>query len=320
MKNILIIIICICAFTQGCQKSSEKVLSVSMRSDTVLLKNQEIIFISPNSKSIENLKKKYGDDFYTIADDANNYFSEASNYLDSLKISYKNYNDDKIIGFKVNDKFIEIPKNKNPWHSIFYKNGKYKAVDLINIREEYLKFFNSGNYTNLKNLSTKKIIDSIAGSKYFLVEEQDCDLNNDTYRDKIVVLGNKNDIDPQNPHTKTAPIAVLLNNQNKNYKILMNENIYPNDFGDAFRNLVVKNHFFTVELSNEVPDKYISEKYITFKFNEKSKEILLSKYGENIDWNDGKRDNILCSEKNFGKILFQNFSSNDIRNKCYQVQ
>lgn len=122
------------------------------------------------------------------------------------------------------------------------------------------------------------------------------------------------------PIIKTAPIAVLLNNQNKNYKILINENIYPNDFGDAFRNLVVKNHFFTVELSNEVPDKYISEKYITFKFNEKSKEILLSKYGENIDWNDGKRDNILCSEKNFGKILFQNFSSNDIRNKCYQVQ
>ncbi|WP_048511189.1 hypothetical protein [Chryseobacterium sp. FH2] len=315
MKNILVIILFICACPLACKKSPEKTSSANATSDTIFLREKEILFISPSDKNIENLKKKCGDDFYTIADDANNYFSQASTYLDSLKISYKNYNNDKIIGFKQNNKFIEIQKYKNPWYSIFYQNGKYKVLDLIDFREEYSKFFNNKNNTN-SNLNSKKIIDSIAGNKYFIVKEQNCDLNQDTLIDKIVVLGNNNDIDPQNPETRIAPILILLNKQNKKYKILTNEDIYPNDFGDAFRRLVIKSPFFTIELSNEVPDKYTSDKYITFKFNEEAKEIFLYKYGENIDWNDGKKTNILCSEKNFGKILFQQFNSNEIQNKC----
>ena len=191
-------------------------------------------------------------------------------------------------------------------------------MDLINIRKEYSKFFNKKKYTNSANLNSKEIIDSIAENKYFLLDEKECDLNNDGFTDKIIVMANNDDIDSQNSEAKIAPILILLNEQNKEYKILSNENIYPNNFGDAFRKLVVKDYFFTVELSNEVPNNYITEKYITFRFDEKTKKIVLFKYGQNIDWNNGKKDNILCSEKHFGKILFQEYNSNHINEKCSQ--
>ncbi len=314
MKNILIIILFIGSFTITCKKTSEKISLNTSKSDTVFLKEQETVFISPSDKSIKKLKEKYGDDFYTIADDANNYFSEATSYLDSLKISYKNYDDSKIIGFRTNNAFVKIPNYKSPWYLIFYKDGKFKTLDVINIREELPKFF--GNSKSDNNLDTQKIISSIAGNKYFVVEEKSHDLNNDSFMDKIIVLGNKEDINPQDPDSKIAPIIILLNDHNKNFKILKNENIYPNNYGDAFKKLVTKNNFFTIELSNEVPNESSTYKYITFKYDEKSKEIVLSKYGENIDWNDGKKNNTLCSDKNFGRILFQDFNSNDIREKC----
>lgn len=138
----------------------------------------------------------------------------------------------------------------------------------------------------------------------------------DGFRDKIVVFGNNSDIDTQNPVTKIAPFALLLNEQNKRYTVLVNENIYPNNFGDAFKKLVVKNNYFTIELLNEIPDQYTSEKYITFKLNKISKEVVLSKYGENINWNNGKRKETLCSDKDLGKILFQAYDSNNIQTKC----
>jgi len=320
MKKILIsLFICSFMFSMtSCKKSSEKKLSLSSKSDTIFLQNQDILFISPSTQDIKNLKKKYGDNFYTIADDANNYFSEASNYLDSLKISYENYSGNKIIGFKTNNKFIEIPRFKNPWYLIFYKEGNYQTLDLINIRKEYPRFFNEKEYINSSNLNSKKIIDSIAENKYFLLDEKECDLNSDGLTDKIIVMANNNDIDSQNSETKIAPILILLNEQNNKYKILSNENIYPNNFGDSFSKLVIKNQFFTIELSNEVPNNYITEKYITFRFDEKTKKIVLFKYGQNIDWNTGKKDNILCSEKNFGKVLFQEYNSNRINEKCSQ--
>ncbi|MDR3025139.1 MAG: hypothetical protein LBV25_14105 [Chryseobacterium sp.] len=318
MRNLFIYMLLTCTFTIACKKSFESETSTFSKSDTIFLNNQGVLFISPDDKDIDNLKKQQGDDFYTIADDANNYFSEASTYLDSMKIPYKNYNSDHIIGFKTNEKFVEIPKYKNPWYLIFYQNGKYKVLDLIDVREEYPKFFNSRKPTNSMNLDSKRIIDSVAGNKYFVVEERDCDLNNDTFKDKIIILGNNNDVDPHDPDTRIAPILILLNEQNERYKILTNQYIYPNNFGDAFKRLVVKNQFFTIELSNEVPDKYISNKYITFRYDEKAGEIVLSKYGEIIHWNDGEKNNILCSEKNFGKISFQEFSSNEIQNKCPQ--
>lgn len=91
-------------------------------------------------------------------------------------------------------------------------------------------------------------------------------MNNDSNPDHIIVFGNNKDFDPQNPDTKIAPNALLINKSDEKYDIVINENIYPNNFGDAFKNIVVKKFYFTIELSNEIPDKYVSSKYITFKY------------------------------------------------------
>lgn len=68
----------------------------------------------------------------------------------------------------------------------FYRNGSYKTLNLIDIKEEYSKFFSKKISANSVNLNTKKIIGSVAGKKYFLLAKKDFDLNNDAFKDKII--------------------------------------------------------------------------------------------------------------------------------------
>ncbi|WP_295769175.1 hypothetical protein [uncultured Mucilaginibacter sp.] len=315
MRNLLFAILVI-TFSTACNRSKKPQASVHPKSDTVVLNKDEVVFISPSDNSIESLKKKHGDNFYTIADDANNYFAEAASYLDSSKVSYKNFDDNKVIVFNKNNKVVKIPRHTSPWYVIFYKNGKYETLDMINVKEDYARFFNDSGPVDGDNLNIKHIIDSIARKKYYVVKEQECDINTDGFDDKIIVFGYNGDINTQDPATKIAPVALLINEQNKGYKVLVNGNIYPNNFGDAFKRLAVKNNFFTIELMNEIPDEYLSEKFITFKFNEATKEVILSKYGENISWSDGRKDEIRCSDSDFGMILYKEYDSNTIKAKC----
>ena len=60
---------------------------------------------------------------------------------------------------------------------------------MINVEKEYAKFFSNEKMNN--DMNVKKIIDSIAGTDYFLIEEKTCDLNEDHFSDKIIILGNK---------------------------------------------------------------------------------------------------------------------------------
>lgn len=316
MMRILFFTILVITFSVACNRSQKTNISTSSSTDTIVLKDNEVVFISPSEESIKKLKQKLGENFYTIADDANAYFAEASTYLYSIKVSYKNHDDSKIIVYKQNNKIVEIPQHTSPWYVIFYNNGRYKTLDLINVKEEYSKFFTGKAPTARTGLDAKHITDSVAGNKYLIVEEKECDLNSDIFKDRIVVFGNNNDANAQNPATKTAPVAVLMNDHDQKYTVWTNENIYPNNFGDAFKRLVVKDSYFTIELLNEVPDQYVSEKYITFKFDRPSKEIILSRYGEIVNWNDGKRIETLCSGKDFGRILFQTYDSNAIKAQC----
>ena len=130
MKNLLLTVF-ITFFSVACNKSQEKTTSASLKSDTLVLNDQDIVFVSPGDQTIAALKKKNGEDFYTIADDANNYFSEASTYLDSLKVSYKNADDTKVFAYKKDNTTVAIPKYKSPWYAIFYKDGIYETVVLF---------------------------------------------------------------------------------------------------------------------------------------------------------------------------------------------
>lgn len=312
---IFYLFVCLLSFV-SCKKTDAVAKSNSgLKSDTLILENNSVVFVSPGSKEIESLKKTQGDDFYTIADDANNYYSLASSYLDSLKISYKNEDSNKIIGYKKDNKFFKIQPDKSSWYTILYKNGAYKTVNLVDFQQEYKLFFDTSQQKT-EQTDSQKIIDSISSKGYSVVDKKECDLNDDSFTDLIVVFANQKEVNPQDPDTKIAPIVVLINQKNNSYRVFSNENIYPNSFADAFKNLVVKNSFFTIELTNEVPDKYISDKYITFKYNSNQNNIFLSKYGENINWNDTKTTGKICTPKDFGEISFQSYNSDNIRDFC----
>lgn len=317
MKNTVAIIHLFLSFSFiSCNKTDLTAKTgTSLKSDTLILKNNSVIFVSPSDKETDSLKKMQGDDFYTIADDANNYFSIASSYLDSLKVSYKIEKSDKLIGYKRNDNFFKIPADKNSSYAILYKDGVFKTVNLVDFRDEYRLFFNNSNQKTKQN-DPVKIIDSISNKGYSVVEKKECDLNNDSFKDLIIVFANQKEINPQDPDTKIAPILILINQNNTSYKVFSNENIYPNSFSDAFKNLVIKNSFFTIELSNEVLDNYTSDKYITFKYDSNQDNIFLSKYGENINWSDSKKTTKICTPKDFGKIPFESYNSDNIRNFC----
>lgn len=57
MKNILLTFIII-VFSLECKKSEEKITKSHLISDTIFLKDNNIIFVSPSGKNIDHLKKK----------------------------------------------------------------------------------------------------------------------------------------------------------------------------------------------------------------------------------------------------------------------
>lgn len=127
-------------FSISCKKN-ENIAIKTKPKDTLFLKEDTILFITPSEKKIEELKKQYGEDFYTIADDANYYYSNATEYLDSLKIKYANYNENVVIALKEGLKTKIITPQKSNWYSILYKDNEGKVTDLINFKKEYNIFY-----------------------------------------------------------------------------------------------------------------------------------------------------------------------------------
>lgn len=182
MKNVSLIfflVIFSSFFSISCKKNENTATKIKT-TDTLFLKENTVLFITPSEKKIAELKKQYGEDFYTIADDANYYYSNATQYLDSLRIKYLNYNENVVIAFKQGSKTKVITPQKNKWYSILYKNQVGKVVDLINFKKEYNLFYKSsitnreslkmwyGTYLNTDSESLnsyQKIIDKIGWYK-----------------------------------------------------------------------------------------------------------------------------------------------------------
>jgi len=149
-----------------------------------------------------------------------------------------------------------------------------------------------------------------------------CYINEDELEDMILAFDNKythfsatGDID-----WTVAPVIVLLNKGDNLYKMSYNSTIYPNSFGDHFGNISIKNNFFTIELFNQVLEKYDSEKYITFKYDEQKKDIFLHRYGEIINWWESKPTNTQLTKKDFGEISFEEYDEDVIKELVYKVK
>ena len=103
------------------------------------LKEKTVIFISPDSTEIENLKTKQGDDFYTIADDVMYYRSNLIEVTDRMKIKTI-FTDERFIHIITPTDSLEVNMNmsETKWHYIFY-DGKsiveadiFEIIDLVN--------------------------------------------------------------------------------------------------------------------------------------------------------------------------------------------
>jgi uncharacterized protein YcfL len=99
--------------------------------------NQSVIFISPTTKEINEMKKRLGvDDFYTVADDINYYRSQAYEFLESRTM--KSYQTDKrFIRFTMKDGdtvYVDTEKIESKWTIILCDGyDKPYSSDIIDL-------------------------------------------------------------------------------------------------------------------------------------------------------------------------------------------
>ena len=147
MKKILILLLVSILFIYCKQneKTTTNEIVTNNKKDTVFVKENQVLFISPSLSNINEMKNEQGEDFYTIADDMNFYSANAFEFLDSIKVSYINVDSDHVIAYKKNGKTFYILPLQSKWYSLFNRDGKLIEVDLVNFKEDYK------NITSLKN-------------------------------------------------------------------------------------------------------------------------------------------------------------------------
>ncbi|WP_029269172.1 hypothetical protein [Flavobacterium sp. KJJ] len=150
--------------------------------------------------------------------------------------------------------------------------------------------------------------------KYNVKVEKDCDLNKDGQMDKIIIF-EPSEI-ANNKLTKESTVCVFIKKK-KDYDVYENKNIiytsFFNSMAEGLQDLVVKDNYFTFEENNQAGD-IRGNYYITFKYDLKSKEIILHKYSIELISIDGENDKTFTYDNTvFGKILFKNFDIDAIK-------
>ncbi|TWP27371.1 hypothetical protein ETU09_07970 [Apibacter muscae] len=120
----------------------------SKKEDSVIVPTTNMVFlIYPSQKTVDSLKLSLGDDFYTIADDANYYDAQIMEYLDSLHIPYINVSDSiqLVLRKKNNPDLMILKNNVNPWYAILYNEDlhRYKISNLVDFTSNYKNFYSS---------------------------------------------------------------------------------------------------------------------------------------------------------------------------------
>ena len=191
----------------------------------------------------------------------------------------------------------------------------------VQVNEDGTIFYDHHRLIYIEKIS--ELIKKVEDTEIFKFKEiYRCYINEDELEDMILAFDNKythfsatGDVD-----WTVAPVIVLLNKGDNLYKMSYNSTIYPNSFGDHFSNISIKNNFFTIELFNQVLEKYDSEKYITFKYDEQKKDIFLHRYGEIIDWWGSETTNTQLTKKDFGEIPFEEYNDDMMKELVYKVK
>lgn len=144
---VIIFSFCECNGKTKNSNTSNITKNVVSKQDSLILDKDTIIMIDPSSKTIDSLKLKLGDDFYTIADDANYYSANVIEYLDSIHKKYKCISDSIEIFYqdKKNNLIRITNKNDEPlyWSIVLFKNDtkSYQIVAYVDFKNVYKQFF-----------------------------------------------------------------------------------------------------------------------------------------------------------------------------------
>lgn len=306
-------------------EDSQTAKTVEKNSSTILNENC-VIFISPSDTKIVEMKKKLGNDFYTIADDINFYSANAYEFLDSLKVKHIEANE--TTKFTFNDKNniltdIIDNNNKNDWFSILYNDNdkNFKITNLIDFKANYKSFFKikSNSNTSIKGINE---IETEMNSKYSMIKNIKCDLNKDKLEDIILVFEPKNQSSSNNSDTvMDSPVLVMINQGNNKFSVSKNLNIIQtinsNCPSDGFGNIVLKDNYFTIE-QNICGGWYLADEYITFKYDLEKKELILHKFSQSLtDRKNPEKEipELNLTNKKFGNIYFEGFNRETILEK-----
>lgn len=145
-----------------------------------------------------------------------------------------------------------------------------------------------------------------------LILDNECDLNMDTIKDKILVFTPRK-ADTEN---RFSTIYILLYKKNGEFTQYSNSKIInsynPNSYAEGFRDIVIKNNYFTVE--ENISSQPIQNKYTTFIFDKKNNTIYLHKLGFSTIYPDANQDkDVVYSTKDFGVNTFENYNSETIK-------
>jgi hypothetical protein len=112
--------------------------------ETTVINQTCAIFTYPDDNAIEVMKKKYGDDFYIIADDVNWYCYESGQILDSLKVTRITVNT-RYIEFvgSVKSYFLDTQAIGGPGWNLFFLHSKKepKIVSMVGLSSDSVRTY-----------------------------------------------------------------------------------------------------------------------------------------------------------------------------------
>jgi len=202
-------------------------------------------------------------------------------------------------------------ENKNEYRCCFLlfgdTNEKETCIDLLLEKDK------DGHFVISKILND----DILAGKRDVMPSDDDSDLGKILFRKKMDI--NKDDIEDRfivydsGDDDLFATIKIVLSNKNRE-KLFFNSKIINKTItsGEGFRNISFENRFFTIE-ENTSTDP-IQIKYTTFSIDYKTNEIFLYKVEVSNIFNNASDDfDIIRTQKDFGKVSFENYDPETLR-------
>lgn len=143
---------------------------------------------------------------------------------------------------------------------------------------------------------------------------KECDLNQDHIKDRILVFTPNN----SNDEPLFSSVYVLMGKKDGSFTEYSNHKIinanYSNSNAEGFRDIVIKNSYFTIE--ENVASQPVQNKYTTFVFDKKNNTVYLHKLGVSTLFPDAaKDDEFTYSTQDFGKITFEEYDPVTVHNQ-----